>query len=109
MMLRKALIIKVFILSSAWCFHASAAPVCKTEASCFKPDVTWSLDRHGAITDVCHNYGYGHWKYRKCRMAAQLKFKDLCAQYKRQEKSTQGKRRESARLKQRTYCVAFRP
>ena len=108
MMLRKALIIKIFILSSAWCFHASAAPVCSTEASCFKPKLTWSVDKQGRISDVCHNYAYGHWKYRQCRMAAQSRFKELCAQYKAQEKSTQGKYRADARLKQRTYCVAFR-
>lgn len=90
-------------------FVPSLSYACRTESTCFVPHVTWKLDRNSRIVDVCHNYPYGHWKYRECRSAAGRKFKELCSKYKDEQRSTQGVRRENARKKQLTYCVTFRP
>jgi len=109
-MLRKLLIFKALILSLAWCFTAQAANKdCRTESTCFEPRVTWRYE-NWTFTEVCFNYPYGHWKYRRCRMKAQKVFKDKCRYYKKLEKEVQGLRRKTeARNNQKLFCVAFRP
>lgn len=74
----------------------------------FKPKVTWKVDDN-RIVDVCHNYGYGHWKYRRCRMAAVKLFKEKCREAKKAIRSTQGSRQKRARRDKRRFCKTFRP
>lgn len=108
-MLRKLLIFKAFILSLAWCFTVQASnKTCRTESACFKPDVTWSVS-DGEITDVCHNYAYGDWRYRRCRTEAGKVFKQRCREYKEKARNSQGDIRERARRQQDLFCISYRP
>ena len=74
----------------------------------FTPKVTWST-KGTSIYDVCHNYGYGHWKYRRCRMAAVKEFKTRCKDAKKKIRNTQGKRQKAARNDKAKFCKTFRP
>lgn len=74
----------------------------------FTPKVTWST-KGTTIYDVCHNYGYGHWKYRRCRMAAVKEFKTRCKDAKKRIRNTQGKRQKAARKDKAKFCKTFRP
>jgi len=110
-MLRNLLIFNVLIFSSAWCLPVQAAFTqnCRTESACFEPKVTWRY-KNWTFTEVCYNYPYGHWKYRRCRMEAQRVFKEKCRYYRQLERDVQGDRRKTeARNYQKLFCVAFRP
>ena len=83
---------------------------CKTGTGtgCFQPKITWDIKRN-QIINVCKNYGYGDWKYRSCRMEAQVLFKNRCAESKQKLKSSQGKYRDKNRAMVQRYCIGFRP
>jgi len=92
-------------------FSMNISPVAANERMVlpnFKPKVTWKVDDN-RIVDVCHNYGYGHWKYRRCRMAAVKLFKEKCREAKKAIRSTQGSRQKRARRDKRRFCKTFRP
>ena len=86
---------------------SASAKNCRTEASCFTPKVTWNINKSGHITDVCHNYGAGHWQYRKCMMEAQKLFKERCKEARDGIKKSQGKYREAHQKKANMYCSQY--
>ena len=91
-------------------FSAEAAGrKCRTEAECFKPEITWKWDDGYKLFAVCANYAHGHWKYRHCRRDAALLFKKKCTHAKKQIKVTGGATRERFRKEQKIYCQSFRP
>ncbi len=102
------LLVMIFILLQTP--PTALAKKCKgsTEAACFKPKITWDI-KQNEIINVCNNYGYGHWKYRSCRMEAQTLFKQRCSSFKQQVKKSQGKYRDNNRAMAQRYCIDFRP
>ena len=85
-----------------------SAPKDRMVLANFKPHVTWRYEGT-RIFNVCHKYPYGHWKYRRCRMAAQSLFKDRCKLAKDKVDNTQGARRKAALIERARYCKTFRP
>ncbi len=85
-------------------FSSQSVANCRTESSCFKPHVRYQID-NGKLANVCTNYTKGHWKYRRCKMAANRKFRDLCHDYREKARRAKdkSKRKQFKRL-HRAYC-----